>query len=71
MRDMLSTRVPLVLQREVYASACLAGGALLYLLVRTPLPRPWALVLAAVTVIGIRLLAIRRSWSLPHADGVE
>lgn len=68
MRDVLSTRVPLVLQREVYASACLAGGALLYLLHQTPLPRSWALLLAALTVITIRVLAIRHNWSLPHAS---
>ena len=66
-RDILSTRVPLVLQREVYASACLAGGALLYLLHLTPLPHNWAMLLAALAVITIRLLAIRYNWSLPRA----
>lgn len=66
-RDMLSNRVPLVLQREVYASACLAGGALLYLLHLTPLPGNWSLVIAAVAVTGVRLLAIQKGWSLPRA----
>jgi uncharacterized membrane protein YeiH len=67
LRDLLSNRVPLVLQREVYASACLAGGALLYLLHHTPLPRHWALLASASTVIVLRLLAIRHNWSLPRA----
>jgi uncharacterized membrane protein YeiH len=66
-RDMLSNQVPLVLQKEVYASACLVGGALLVLLHHTPLPRPWALLLSALTVIVLRLLAIRYNWSLPRA----
>lgn len=66
-RDMLSTRVPLVLHKEVYASACLAGGALLYLLQFTPLPRSLAYLSAAATVIILRLLAIRYNWSLPKA----
>ena len=66
-RDILSNRVPLVLQREVYASACLAGGALLYLLHLTTFPGNWALVVAAVAVTGVRLLAIQRGWSLPRA----
>lgn len=66
-RDLLSTQVPLILQREVYASACLAGGALFYLLHRTPLPEPWPALAAALTVIGVRLLAIRFNWSLPKA----
>jgi len=66
-RDILSNRVPLVLQREVYASACLAGGAMLYLLHLTVFPENWSLVIAAVAVTGVRLLAIRKGWSLPRA----
>lgn len=65
-RDILSTRVPLVLQKEVYASACLAGGILLTLLHRTNLPRPWSLLISASVVIILRLLAIRYNWSLPR-----
>lgn len=68
-RDILSNRVPLVLQREVYASACLAGGALLYLFHLTALPGNWALVVSAVAVTGVRLLAIKKGWSLPRATG--
>jgi uncharacterized membrane protein YeiH len=66
-RDILSSRVPLVLQREVYASACLAGGALLYLLHLTTLPGNVSLIAAAVAVTGVRLLAIQKGWSLPRA----
>lgn len=68
-RDLLSSQVPMVLQREVYASACIAGAALLYLLDRTSLPATWSLLAAAVTVTVIRLLAIRYNWSLPRASG--
>ncbi|MBW6512640.1 MAG: trimeric intracellular cation channel family protein [Desulfuromonadaceae bacterium] len=67
-RDMLSNEVPLVLRNEVYASACLAGGALFYLLRHTPLPEELTLLITALTVIVIRLLAIRYNWSLPHAS---
>ncbi|WP_243372162.1 trimeric intracellular cation channel family protein [Geotalea sp. SG265] len=66
-RDMLSTHVPLVLQKEVYASACVVGGALLYLLHFTTLPDNYASVIAALAVILLRLLAIRYHWSLPRA----
>ena len=66
-RDILSNQVPLVLQREVYASACLAGGALLYLLHLTALPGNVSLVVSAVVVTGVRLLAIQKGWSLPRA----
>jgi uncharacterized membrane protein YeiH len=67
-RDVLSTEVPLVLQREVYASACLAGGTLLYLLHQTALSPNLSLIIAATTVIVVRLMAIRYNWSLPRAS---
>lgn len=67
MRDVLSTQVPLVLQREVYASAALAGGALFYLLHHNGVPHNWVLLISAVTVIVLRLLAIHYNWSLPRA----
>ena len=67
-RDVLSSRVPLVLQKEVYASACVAGGILLALLHHTSFPGTWALIVSAATVIILRLLAIRFKWSLPRAS---
>lgn len=66
-RDMLSNRVPMVLQKEVYASACLAGGSLLTLLHYAGVRRGWALLASAFTVIILRLLAVHYKWSLPRA----
>ncbi len=67
-RDVLSNQVPLILRKEVYASACLAGGALMVLLHHTPLPPALVATVAALTVIALRLLAIRHNWSLPRAQ---
>ena len=67
-RDVLSGQVPLILRREVYASACLAGGMLLVILDRSELPAGPAALSAALTVIAIRLLAIHRNWELPRAS---
>lgn len=66
-RDVLSNQVPLILQKEVYASACLAGGLLLVLWSHTPLPQPLGALLAALVVTGLRLLAIHYNWALPKA----
>jgi uncharacterized membrane protein YeiH len=68
MRDVLSNQVPLILRKEVYASACLAGGALMFLLHHTPMPPALVATVAALTVILLRLLAIRHNWSLPRAQ---
>jgi uncharacterized membrane protein YeiH len=67
-RDVLSTQVPLILQREIYASACLIGAGLMVALQYTPLPQNLIIILAATTVITLRLLAISRNWALPKAN---
>jgi uncharacterized membrane protein YeiH len=66
-RDMLSSQVPLVLQKEIYASACLMGGTLLYFLHLTTLPSIWSLVFSASVVVVLRICAIHLNWSLPKA----
>lgn len=67
-RDVLSNRVPLILQREIYASACLVGAGLMVLLSAGPVPSSVTAIVAASAVIVLRLLAIARNWSLPKAD---
>lgn len=71
LRDILSSRVPLILRREIYATCCLAGGAMLVGLHNVGAPVILSSVLAAVLVILIRLLAIQYDWALPRARSVE
>jgi len=66
-RDILANQVPLILRREIYASACIAGGVLLVGLEQLGAGRPVAALLAALTVIVVRLLAIRYDWGLPRS----
>ncbi len=66
-RDILSNEVPLIMRREIYASACVIGGVLLVLLQWLPVPNDLALLLAAASVILLRILAIHFNWSLPKA----
>ncbi|MBW2474575.1 MAG: trimeric intracellular cation channel family protein [Deltaproteobacteria bacterium] len=65
MRDLLANQVPLILRREIYASACVAGGALLVILGENGVAPATAAMLSAATVILVRLLAIHYDWSLP------
>lgn len=64
-RDILANQVPLILRREIYASACVAGGVLLVVLLQIGAGRPVAALFAAGTVIIVRLLAIHYNWALP------
>lgn len=67
-RDVLSNQVPLILRREIYASACVVGGGLLVALHQLHLPAGVAALAAATAVVAVRLLAIRYDWALPKAQ---
>ncbi|PHN06756.1 trimeric intracellular cation channel family protein [Flavilitoribacter nigricans] len=65
LRDVLSNEVPLIFRKEIYATACLAGG-LFFVLFQWIWPAPVINMLAGIAVvITIRALAVRRHWSLP------
>lgn len=65
-RDLLSNEIPLILQREIYASACAVGGALFYLLNQAQVPSWINLLVSATIVIAIRCAAIVKGWELPR-----
>jgi len=67
-RDILSGQIPLILQKEIYASACLAGGVLFFVLTQLDVSRTTTMLLSATLVVALRLLAIRHNWSLPTAN---
>ena len=69
-RDLLSNQIPLILQREIYASACVVGGALFYFLHQTELPSSVNLAVSALTVIAIRVAAIMQGWQLPRGKAL-
>jgi len=70
LRDVLSNEIPLILQREIYASACVAGGAGLYLMHQAGFPEPVRLTVAALLVIAIRVAAILKGWQLPRRTDI-
>lgn len=65
LRDVLTAQVPLVLRRDIYATAAIAGIALYLVAQSLGMRRAWAFGLGLVAVAGLRLLAIRRGLQLP------
>jgi len=64
-RDLLSGQVPLLLRRDIYASAAI-GGISAYLLLRAlGLPRQAAFIAGMLTVAALRLAALHQGWQLP------
>lgn len=66
LRDLLVGQRPMVLVGQVYALAAVAGGASLLLIVEAGGDVGVARWVAVVVVLAIRLLALRRGWSLPR-----
>ncbi|MEO5685461.1 MAG: trimeric intracellular cation channel family protein [Chitinophagaceae bacterium] len=64
-RDVLLNKVPLIFQKEIYASACIAGGLLFLLLRKWQVPENLDYIAAILTTFMIRILAVRFNWSLP------
>lgn len=66
-RDVLQKEIPLVLQKEIYASACMIGGALFLLLEYLHVFRSLNIILSAGVVFTVRYLSIQKKWNLPRA----
>ena len=65
LRDVLSAEVPLILRRDIYATAAIAGASLYLLVQEIGFGRPAAAVLGMAAVAVLRLLAILRGLRLP------
>jgi uncharacterized membrane protein YeiH len=65
LRDVLSAQVPLILQRDIYATAAVAGISVYLLLQWLGVPRPVPSAAGMVAVVVLRLLAIERGLHLP------
>ena len=63
-RDVLSNQAPLIFRKEIYAFACLAG-AVLFLLAKLVFSENISMIISIMSVIIIRLFAIKKSWSIP------
>ena len=64
-RDILLNEEPLFFRKDIYATACLAGGLVYWLLSMTSMPLWITQSACAVTVIGLRVAAVAFGWSLP------
>ena len=66
-RDILLDKIPAVLTRDIYATAALAGAAVMLIGRRLGLPNVWAAILGAVFCFALRMVAVGFGWQLPKA----
>lgn len=65
-RDMLAGEIPMVLRKEIYASAAMAGGAVFILLEPLLNNINHTSIVAAAVVLLLRLMAVYKGLSLPR-----
>ena len=65
-RDILCNEIPVIFRKEIYATACILGGAGYFLLRELPIVNEYAYVVAILLVITVRLLAVRFKIALPN-----
>jgi uncharacterized membrane protein YeiH len=65
LRDVLTNRVPLIFEKEIYASACLAGGIMYLSLNYFRVQENINFIISASVVVIIRVVAVKFSLELP------
>ena len=65
LRDVLLNKVPLIFHRELYASACIGGGLLFFLLQYFAVPDSINQSLCILLIFVIRLVAVKYNLGLP------
>lgn len=64
-RDILCNEIPVIFRKEVYATACILGGATYFLVIKLPIASDFVFVIAGAVVITVRLFAVKFKISLP------
>lgn len=65
-RDILLNRIPLIFRKEIYATACIIGGAVFLLLVKyANLSYTFVQVFTILLIVAIRSLAVKYHWQMP------
>ncbi|HNR15794.1 MAG TPA: trimeric intracellular cation channel family protein [Chitinophagaceae bacterium] len=65
-RDVLLNNIPLLFRKEIYAMACIAGGAVYFLLREMNVNPDLSTILCILIIFAIRLVAVRYKLSLPQ-----
>lgn len=66
LRDVIVNEIPVVFQKEIYATASIFGGALYLVLIYLKIPNPYLQVIPIICIIATRIIAVTYNISLPN-----
>ncbi|WP_238808663.1 trimeric intracellular cation channel family protein [Emticicia aquatica] len=64
-RDILLNEIPTLFRKEIYATACILGGIVFFLLRKASISPEIVDVVTILTIFGIRIIAVKMNISLP------
>lgn len=65
-RDTLLNTIPLLFRKEIYATACIAGGALYFGLLKLDLEADIAKIIVIIFIVTLRIIVVRYKLALPR-----
>lgn len=68
LRDILCNEIPVIFRKEIYATACIAGGFVFFIMRFLNLPDDIIYLVTAGSIITIRILAVLKKWSFPPIE---
>jgi len=70
-RDILLNNIPLIFQKEVYATACILGGVVYFVLMRFQMNEMITEMVSITFIVVFRLVAVRFNWQLPSIYKIQ
>lgn len=67
-RDILCNEIPVIFRKEIYATICILGGIVFFVLKKANVPDEFIQLVTSLVIIIVRLLVVKFNWSLPTLD---
>jgi uncharacterized membrane protein YeiH len=67
-RDILCTEIPVIFRKEIYATICILGGIVFFLLRKLNLDNDILYLTTSLVIISVRLMAVKYKWYLPTLE---
>lgn len=68
LRDILCNEIPVVFRKEIYATICIIGGCVFFLLRKLDASEDLIYLVTSGVIIALRLMAVIFKWSLPPLE---
>jgi uncharacterized membrane protein YeiH len=67
-RDILCTEIPVIFRKEIYATICILGGVVFFILKKMNLESDILYLITSLVIIAVRLMAVKFKWYLPTLE---